>query len=332
MRRWFLRFAVGFFLVAMLAGCNLLGLGRAGAIRVVFREGDGARSAVAAGPVEALYFGELEIVAYHHRPGETIQTGGFASGHGNADWSHYVVVQSGHPDARDVVLFSENALDFDELNNTYRPEISREYLRTVGVFTIDFLEVNLYRNGVIIDSTYYGAHAENNGFDGDHLYRYPELGGISRHHAYTRVNGFSEHDQTHNVLFARSDWFSEPVQVRLDYDGDSRLEVAWSSRPLSSFQREVLESLADGGTNRRFYANLIIVPYGPARSFALGDGETVDVTVRFDFSDAIDFGESRTDLDAIRDVYWGHHTNEDIYLWFRTDENGVPMGLQVTLN
>lgn len=331
MRQWLFRVTTGVLVVAVLAGCNLLGSGQAGAIRVLFREGDATRSPGASGSVQALYFGELEIVAYHHRPGEPVQTGGFASGHGNADWSHYVVVQSGHPAARDIVLFSDGAVDFDELNDSYAPEISREYLDAVGVFTIDFFEVNLFRNGVVIDDTYYGAHAEGNGFDGDHLYRYPEFSEIARHHADTRVDGFPQYDQTHNVLFVRSDWFPEPVQVRLDYE-DDRFEATWSSRPLSQFQQEILESLADGGTRRRFYANLVVVPYGQPRSFAIGDGETVDVTVRFDFSDAVDLGPSRTDLEAIRTVEWGQHGHQDIYLWFGTDENGVPMGLEVTFN
>ncbi len=319
----------------LLAGCSWFGRGATGGISVVFTEGavgplagvSEARFSETNGTtVQGLYFGEFEIAAYHYRPGQSVQTEGFG-GPGNNDWSHYVVLQSGHPDARDVVLFSNDVVDVNALDPEGDPQVSREYLNTVGTFDIDVLEFNLYRNGVIIDNVYYGAHAEGNGFEGDHpLFRYPEWSDIPQHHATTRVAGFETNDQTHNVMFVRDDWFSEPVLVRLERPV-TQYQVAWSSQPLSNFQRDILVSLATDGTTRRFYSNLIIVPYGPVRTVDLAEGEEVAVTVRFDFSDAIDFSEGRTDLQTIRDVPWPQH--HGIYLWFKTDEEGIPMGLSV---
>ncbi len=327
---------VGAGAMLLLAGCSWFGLGARGGISVVFTEGangpsgsvtDARFSEADSTTVQGLYFGEFEIVAYNYRPGQSVQTDGFGRDTGNNDWSHYVVLQSGHPDARDVVLFSNDAVDVSALDPDGDPQISREYLNTVGTFDIDVLEFNLFRNGVIIDNVYYGAHAEGNGFEGDHpLFRYPEWSDIPQHHATTRVAGFETFEQTHNVMFVRDDWFSEPVLVSLE-DPATQYEVAWSSKPLTPFQRDILVSLATDGTTRRFYANLIIVPYGPARTVDLAGGEEIAVTVRFDFSDAIDFSEGRTDLQAIRDIPWPQH--HGIYLWFKTDEEGIPMGLSV---
>ncbi|TVR53164.1 MAG: hypothetical protein EA426_18190 [Spirochaetaceae bacterium] len=317
--------------ILVLGGCDLFGWRVHKAISVKYEEsGFSALQTLSNGgsSIQGLYFGELEIVAYHYRPGETIQTGGFASGHGNTDWSHYVVVQSGHPAARDVVLFSNDAIDIDALNADYRQGVSKEYVDNVREFSIDVFEVNLYRNGVIIDNVFYGNNAENNGLETHPLHRYAELNGIPDHYANTRIAGFSRPEQTHNVLFVRSDWFSDPVQVEMStMGGDSGYEVASSSSPLSEFQEDLLISLAEGGTQRRFYSNFIIVPYGSVRSIDLSRDETITATVRFDFSDAIDYEPGRTDLAAIRDNDWA--TNPDNQLWFKTDANGVPLGLDV---
>ena len=324
-----------FALVAMaaLGGCDVLFWRAPSPISVRYEEsGLGSLQTLSGGEsaIQGLYFGELEVVAYHYRPDEAIQTGGFASGFGNLDWSHYVVVQSGHEAARDVVLFSNAAIDIDELNADFRREVSREYVEEVGTFSIDVFEVNLHRNGIIFENQFFGANAEENGLEGHPLHRYPEFVEIADHFAYTRVAGFPEYEQTHNVLFVRSDWFSEPMQVAMStMGGDSGFEVAWSSADLSEFQEHILISLAEGGTARRGYGNLIIVPYGVVRSVDFPRDETITAVVRFDFSDAIDFSPGKTDLDAIRDEFWGQHTNNGIYLWFNTDEFGVPMGLEV---
>lgn len=320
--------------LAFLGGCELFSRRAPNAISVRYEEsGLGTMQTLSggAGAIQGLYFGELEIVAYHYRPGEAIQTSdGFASGFGNLDWSHYVVVQSGQPAARDVVLFSNDVIDIDELNADFRREVSREYVEEVRTFWIDVFEVNLHGNGVIFENVFYGANAEGNGLETHPLHRYPPFSDIPDHFAYTRVTGFPGDDQTHNVLFVRNDWFSEPVQVQMtNGGGGNEYEVAWSSSSLTEFQADILVSLAEGGTSRRFYSNFVIVPYGEVRSVDFSRDETITAVVRFDFSDAIDFSPGKTDLQAIRDEFWGQHTNNGIYLWFNTDEFGVPMGLDV---
>ena len=47
-------------------------------------------------PIQGLYFGELEIVAYQYRPGASLQTGQHFGTNGTHDWSYWVVLQSGH--------------------------------------------------------------------------------------------------------------------------------------------------------------------------------------------------------------------------------------------
>ena len=60
--------------------------------------------------LKGVYFGELEIVAYDYRPGESVQAN--SSWGSGSDWSYWVVVQSGHDAARDYVLPVGGSLEF----------------------------------------------------------------------------------------------------------------------------------------------------------------------------------------------------------------------------
>jgi hypothetical protein len=124
--------------------------------------------------VQGLYFGELEIVAYDHRPGQSVQNNpGFGAG---TDWSYWVVLQSGHPSARDIVLQENGAIDIMALNGEYgRQEFGAAFQSQVGRFDIDFFEVNFHRTGVVANGGYYGMNANGNGLDKHPLHRYPAL-------------------------------------------------------------------------------------------------------------------------------------------------------------
>lgn len=301
-------------------GCDGEGAGSAGGGGVLARlvESSGAR---AAGPaLEGLYMGELEIVAYDHRPGEAVQTGQFAFAPGG-DWSHDVVVQSGHPAARDVLLQAGGSVDFDDLNGDYRAPIPQEYIDQVGTFEVDLLEVVVYRPGVVVGGEYYGMNAELNGLDVHPLHNYPPLDTIPDHYATTVFAGFPNPDQTVNVFFARDDWFATPVLVEMD-SASGCCTVSWSSRPLSTDEQDKLESLSTQGTQRRFYSRFVVIPMAPRAPLDLQAGETLSADVAFDFTGAVDF--ALTDLAAI-----AADAKNNSLLYFAADADGVPFGLTV---
>lgn len=280
--------------------------------------------------IDALYFGELEIVAYHHRPGEEIQTDNFSMSDDNNDWSHLVPLQSGHFDARDILLQESGSVDFAEFDDGRSSRPSSEYVEEVGDFDIDLFEVNVYRTGVIIDDEYFGQNAENDGLERHPMHRYPDLDGIPDHYAPTRFAGFPESDQTTNVIFARDDWFPKPVLVQLEEvdrdDGMRDYEVVWSSDALTDEQNDLLVSMAEGGTHRRFYTNLVIIPYEGPKTIDLSAGEELTVEVGFEFQDVVDL--EKTSFEEIRDDDGGFGAE----LFYTADEDYVPFGLTVSFD
>ena len=71
-------------------------------LSLAFKDSGSAGLAADAALVKGLYFGELEIVAYDYRPGETIQSNnGFGNGE---DFSYWTMLQNGYDEARDRVL------------------------------------------------------------------------------------------------------------------------------------------------------------------------------------------------------------------------------------
>lgn len=274
--------------------------------------------------IEGLYLGELEIVAYDYRPGEAVQSEQFAFAPGG-DWSHDVVVQSGHPDARDVLLQSSSTVDFDDLNGGYRSPIPEAYVNAVGTFEVDLFEVNLYRTGMLVDGSYYGMNAELNGSKLHPLHRYPPLDTVPDYYANTVFAGFPAVDQTVNVFFARDDWFPTPVLVQVASNGGGDpYTVAWSSRALSKQEDTVLTSLATQGTQRRFYSNMVIVPITAPAALDLTAGDTLQVDVVFDFVGAVDF--KATDLAAI-----AKDDSNSAELVYTADADGIPFSLDVTI-
>jgi hypothetical protein len=304
--------------------------------------------------VQGLYMGELEIVAYNYRPNAAVQAR-WSGDSISKNWSHWVALQNGTTEGRDNVLKIGEAIDFDKFaDGPWRSELDANFIDAVGQFQIDLFEVNLYRTGVVFSGAYYGMNAELNGHDKHPLHKYESLKVLPDHSVIPAWPGFptDNSEQSQSIIFARSDWFPNPVslQLRQTSGSSTRHELVWSSSELSEQQKQILLSMADEGTCRRFYANMVILPFGepvvikfPPRTPApdsststqeesgsskqnstplrLADSlRTFDSTnfkayVEFNLSDIID---SRTDLNASppRLVYKG-------------DANNVPFGISI---
>ncbi len=277
-----------------------------------------ARSAFS--QVEGLYFGELEVVAYDYRPGETVQAGGGFGG--GTDWSYWLALPSGHDAARDNVLAPGEQVDFAAMTGDYARPLERSFVDTVGAFEFDILEVYIYRTGVIYDGAYYGMNADGNGHAMHPLHKYPAWASIDDTFCMPEFPGVVPGNQDLNVLFVRDDWFSVPTLVRIG-SGTSGPTVESASPPLDADQEALVLSLATQGTQRRSYRDLLFLPYGSAVTADLTRGGTssgsiagdVQVDVTFDLADILAEG---TDLSVPRVVYAG-------------DASNVPFGLQMTL-
>lgn len=298
-------------------------------LRARFVDGTAGQQQQALNGVEGLYFGELEIVAYDHRPGESVQTGTTSSGFTGSDWSHWVALANGYDEARDNVLSQNGALDFADFGDV-SPPLEQAFVESVGTFEIDFLEVYMYRTGVIANGAYYGHNAELNGLDQHPLHKYPQWSSIDDTYTQPQFPGFDGVDgQDVNVLFARNDWFPEALTVVLEQEESNGYSVKSSSRTLTADQKSKLESLAAQGTTRRFYHRLVIVPFsgidGPVVVALNGqtpaDGSAVtpdelNITVNFDLTNLL---APATDLDA-----------EPPVVAYSGDANDVPFGLSVS--
>lgn len=316
-------------LVAVTSGCGFLdsdrGEHRLG-VRFVERSGQaqtaGRLTQALSSGVEGLYFGELEMVAYDYRPGAAVQAGQGFGFDQHPDWSYWVALQSGHDAGRDNVLEPGEQLDFATMNGDFARSLEQEFVDDVGEFEIDFFEVYMYRTGVIHDGAYYGMNAENNGHDQHPLHKYPQWSTIDDTYCMPQFPGIPEHSQDVSVLFARSDWFPQAVVVNFhgNTGGADAYTVAASSIPLTQDQENLLTSLVGQGTRRRFYDNLVVIPFAGPKVVDLTAGTTgptaLTVDVNFDLSDILD---PATDLDIPQVVFKG-------------DASHVPFGLTVSFD
>lgn len=301
-----------------------------------------AMSAAKRSAVQGLYFGELEIVAYDHRPGQSVQNNpGFGAG---TAWSYWVVLQSGHPSARDIVLQENGAIDILALNGEYgRQEFGAAFQSQVGRFDIDFFEVNFHRTGVVANGGYYGMNANGNGLDKHPLHRYPALSGLPDFFTFPTYPGFSTpqaaQGQSHSALFARRDWFPAPVLVEIERDVGPAV-ITSSSISLNAKQRGLLESLVSQGTRRRFYDQLIVVPFGGPAVVPLDGQSSVDVNPQSSSNPSDNTGSSLTKASAeirvsfdLSDVLdpstdFGATPPSIVY---KGDANHVPFGLAIEI-
>jgi hypothetical protein len=228
------------------------------------------------------------------------------------------------------------------MNGDYARPIEQEFVDGVGRFDVDFLEVYLYRTGVLYAGAYYGMNADLNGLSSHPLHKYAQWSGYADTYCMPEFPGVPAGGQDLNVFFARADWFPLPTVVRVHIDGVNPPVIESASPALTADQAAKLTSLLTQGTRRRFYRDLLIVPYAGPVVLDLMNGQTppavdgqsgtpapsltsagnvvnardVAVSVNFDLSDILD---AASDFSVPRIVYKG-------------DANHVPFGLALSFD
>jgi hypothetical protein len=292
-------------------------------------------------PIQGMYFGEMEIVAYNYRPGETVQTNNTFSTN-NTDWSHWIVLSSGYDASRNNVLKHSGAIDLAKLRGGYDSTPDYNFVSKAGSFSVDILEVYMYRIGVVQNDNVYAFDQAPAG-KSSIVYKYPEFSTFPINDTSSVFPGIDrgmESVDEINVLFVRDDWFSQPVSILMDEHALTPT-VQSSSVALNQFQTTIIESMIAQGTNRRFYNNIMVIPFknfhGPiktifptpenlTKSVLSRGGKTVQVqdpqlwadqikvNVKFDFNNLL--MEDPTVSNKVK---------------FNSDINSVPCGLDVDL-
>jgi hypothetical protein len=227
-----------------------------------------------------LYFGELELVAYEYRPGESIQAldgaSGFMGCPGGAtgDWSVWPPLVSGYEESRNYVLQTGQSLRFDELlAEGDRRRIPEDFAATVGAFDIDCFDVFVHNTGVVYDDVFYGSWSP--GSPHRPLYRYTQWDSATEHQVLAEFPaaaavGTTSPAPSASVLFVRDDWFPTSVIIDLDADTNAANPVVSTSRPLTASELGYVESLLGHCTSRRSAVRIFVIPFdGPV---------TVDLT------------------------------------------------------
>jgi hypothetical protein len=306
-----------------------------------------------------LYFGELEIIAFNYRPGESVQNHDSGNGWNGADWSYWVLLKAGYLETRNLLLKPGQSLDFDSLNNSYRNYLGREssidpaFAEEVKSFGVDMLEVHTFRTGVIWDNEYWGSSDtgpddSSSTYPTTMFYRYPEFGSVPQvwsppffpgvadwqNNVVTPINAAHV-----SILFARRDWFPEATTVswgpgRTDDDPTqtSALHITHTSRPLTVAQTTILNSWLEqsprGGSDYHF----IVVPFDRTEIALTSDAldlpgvkPSQSARISLDLTQVLD-PTTVFELAPLGAPWTG--TNAKIK--YQGDANNVPFGLSVS--
>lgn len=277
--------------------------------------------------IEALYFGELEIVAYNYRPGEEIQNNaGF--GNDNGDWSYFVLLPGGFESSRDNALFSSGVINIsDYLEYQYEEQptfyFEEEYLESGIPFEVDVLEIVMHRTGVVRDGKYYGNNGAFNGHDMHPMHKYPEYSEIPNYFAYTVWPGLeSNSSQDINVMFVNDTYISTPLQI-LTHEIDGQLVFTQTNRDVSLQEEEFIKSLINQGTMRRFYTYLNIIPYSGPVVWDFSNNIAPDITVKVNMDYIIDINQTNfEEIETMEQGYWGN-------IYYLGGENDIPFGFNI---
>ena len=120
------------------------------------------------------------------------------------------------------------------------------------------------------------------------------------------------------ILFARSDWFPEPIYVR---PARANYGLGWSSKTMTAPQTEMLDSWLNNLRGGISFStrNLLIVPYDGPVKFAVKEGSAGMKSPEFRIS--FDFKQLLTDA-SYNDI-----ANGVIY----STVNNLPFGLSVSI-
>jgi hypothetical protein len=220
-----------------------------------------------------------------------------------------------------------------------------------GVFFDELFFGGLIYGGEHTQGTSNFYEVQQNAFK-DLLQKYPDLDNFSLYNFdalgfsyYANMQGFDDVDVTFSVVFARRDWFPEPVFVYLEsIDGnsyDSKTYIYdWSSKPLTDEQKKLIEGMASNPMASWFRRSHIIIPYDYMYSF--GDNRPVKLALKEDaegfknpeFRISFDFLQlltNETYENAISGGSWSQAQNgPNPAFTFRSDA-GIPFGLKVNI-
>jgi hypothetical protein len=296
--------------------------------------------------ISGMYFGLLDIVAYQHSPG--------FSDHGKADWAYYYILDDSYAEARDIVLLSGGEVDLAALN-PYPYSLDERFKSVYDNFSIDFLEVNISNPGVFFGNNFYGFLSYSAGQSQQDAFnalckKYPAISNFSLYDFgfpfYSNMEGFPKIDVTFSVVFARADWFPEPVFVYLEsVDGNSyttkTYSYNWSSKPLTDHQKELLEGMAGNPGASWFRRSHIIIPYSYMYSFGvngpvkLAIKEGAEGMGNPEFRISFDFKQLLTDetYNNIKsEGSWNQSPDGPNPAFTYRSTGNIPFGLIVTVN
>ncbi|MBM9576982.1 hypothetical protein JWG45_07425 [Leptospira sp. 201903070] len=274
--------------------------------------------------LQGVYFGELEIFAYDHRPGEADQEGNFGSG---KDWSHWAVAPSGYEESRNNILKAGEQINPNWYHSERRQRLSERD------FEIDAFEIAMFNTGIVYNNEYYGEYIYNFGEDTDievdPLTKYPEWKGIPKHRVWPTFTGFTSPYNIVSVIFIRNDILTSAANVEIQWNQQNTIpSIGNTSRSLSAEESNFILSLVEQGTRRRHYLNLVLVPYeGPFTFTFNGESDEAkkryawqdyEIAVSFDLSNGIDTDPNKTDLNIPK-------------ILFAADSRNVPLGLKMDL-
>ena len=303
--------------------------------------------------ISGMYFGLLDIVAYQYSPG-FIDIDWGATWDGNKygspqpDWAHYSILSDSYAEARDIVLLNGGVIDLAALN-PYKFTLGEHFMNNFNDFSIDFLEVNISSPAVFFNSILYGMNwAGNTEWEEEFRIflheKYPELNEFDIYNFdfpyYAILEGFPEIDIGFSIVFARNDWFPEPVSVRLSgwggYGSNEPYTYEWSSKPLTDHQKELIEGLASNPRASWGRRSHFIIPYSYMYSFGVngpvrlavnenGDGlKNPEFRISFNFSKLL---TTETYNNIISNGQWNQASGGEYPAFTFSSTNGIPFGL-----
>ncbi|TGM57819.1 hypothetical protein [Leptospira adleri] len=294
--------------------------------------------------VQAMYFGQLRIYAHSYQPEKgkelysvSINKPGEAKPVLN--WTTAVILDEVFNSAGNSV--KDNLIQNSEVVNIeswmdpsilkYVNSRFQTYLNEVTNYKIDFLELNIYRAGLILDNVFFNYVTGTQNETKNYLYKYPEYSSLPMTAFQSSAAGgllFCDACDTDLasasvILLARREHIDSTLFVKMNF----RDYVTWDydleySRTVSDKERNIIESLVKHQRivhYGRGFLRLIVIPADLPVVSRDGSGispEDLAIRIKFDLTKVVDFDPSKTDLSIPK-------------ITFARDANSVPMGLSV---
>ena len=284
--------------------------------------------------IGGMHFALLDIVAHQYSPGftDTGINGDYINRVIN-NWAHYIILDDRFPEARNIVLFNDGSeINLAALSH-YQFSISEHFRNTYDNFSVDFMEINVSFPGVFFRNTFFGGL--NTQEEAYLRANYPTLSNFSLYDFgfpfYPNMEGFPDIDVGFSIVFARSDWFPQPVFVRLSgWSYPETYSFEWSSRPLTEHQKRLVEGIASNPNAAWGRRSHIIIPYGNPVRLAVNEGATgmrnPEFRISFDFTQLL---SDETYNNIISGGAWNQAPGSPNPAFTFKASQGIPFGLSV---